>query len=105
MGMVAPRGLLVIDNTIGWLGPIPAYVATSGTKEIYRSLGAADNVAYAEDGGHNHCAFPGNQIDVLGAFVNRFLLGKAGNTNVMRSTVASPTDVNAWIDWTTPILE
>jgi len=105
MGMVAPRGLLVIDNTIDWLGPIPAFVATSAAKEIYRSLGAADNVAYAENGGHNHCAFPGNQQEILAAFVNRFLLGKPGNTNVMQSTVGTSADVSAWIDWTTPTLE
>jgi hypothetical protein len=105
MGMVAPRGLLVIDNTIDWLGPIPAFVATSAAKEVYRSLGAADNVAYAENGGHNHCAFPGNQQEILAAFVNRFLLGKPGNTDVMQSTVGTSADVSAWIDWTTPVLE
>jgi hypothetical protein len=105
MGMVAPRGLLVLDNTVDWLGPVPAFVATSATKEIYRALGAPDNVAYSEVGGHNHCQFPGNQLDVLSAFVQRFLLGEAGNTNVMRSTLGDADDVSAWVDWTTPPLQ
>src|SRR5690606_939390 len=105
MGMVAPRGLLVLDNNIAWLGPLAAFVATSATKEIYRALGVPDNVAYSEAGGHGHCQFPANQLGVLSAFVQRFLLGEAGNTDVMRSTLGDSDDVSAWIDWSTPTLE
>lgn len=105
MGMVAPRGLLVLDNDIDWLGPLAGYVATSAAKEIYTALGVPENIAYSEVGGHGHCSFPGNQLDVLSAFVQRFLLGEAGNTEIMRSTKGDATDVAEWIDWTTPTLE
>ncbi|WP_347329836.1 malectin [Marinimicrobium locisalis] len=105
MGMVAPRGLLVIDNDIDWLGPKAAYVGTAAAKEIYRALGAAENIAYSENGGHTHCAFPDHQQDILAAFVQRFLLGEPGSTGVMRSTQAGEEDVAEWVNWETPTLE
>lgn len=106
MGMVAPRGLLVIDNSgIDWLGAFPAYVGTSAAKEIYRALGAEDNIAYSENGRHDHCAFPAHQQEVLEAFVQRFLFGEPGNTDVMSATTGDEDDVSEWIEWTTPVLE
>lgn len=104
MGMVAPRGLLVLDNTIDWLGPVPGYVGTSAAGEIYKALGAQSNIAYSENGGHTHCEFPSHQRDLLAGFVNRFLLGEPGTTAVFRSTQADEDDVTPWIDWSTPIL-
>ncbi|MCP8898458.1 malectin domain-containing carbohydrate-binding protein [Gilvimarinus xylanilyticus] len=104
IGMVAPRGLLVIDNDIDWLGPKAAYIGTLAAKEIYRALGAPENIAYSENGGHGHCQFPGHQQEVLAAYVQRFLLGEPGNTEVMNSTKAEPGEAEAWIDWTTPSL-
>ncbi len=105
MGMVAPRGLLVLDNDINWLGPLPGFVATSATREIYRALGVPENVAYSENGGHSHCQFPAHQQEVLSAYVQRFLLGEPGNTDVMNSTRGDTDDVNRWVEWTTPVLE
>jgi len=104
MGLVAPRGLLVLDNDIEWLGPIPAYVGTSAAREIYRALGAGDNIAYSENGSHRHCALPDHQRDVLEGFVNRFLLGRPGNTDVSRSTLAEEENAAPWVEWTTPDL-
>lgn len=105
MGMVAPRGLLVIDNNIDWLGPRAAYVGTAAAKEIYRALGAPENIAYSENGGHGHCQFPAHQQEILAAFVQRFLLGEPGSTEVMRSTQADEDDVAEWVDWSTPTLD
>lgn len=105
MAMVAPRGLLVIDNDIGWLGPLPGFVATSAAKEVYKALGAGDNIAYVEDGGHTHCSFPSNQQAVLDAYLQKFLLNGSGNTNVMRSTKGNASNVSEWVDWTTPSLQ
>ena len=104
MGMVAPRGLLVLDNDIDWLGPRAAYVGTAAAKEIYRALGVPENIAYSENGAHAHCQFPAHQQEVLAAYVQRFLLGEPGNTEVMRSSKAKPEDVTPWINWSTPAL-
>lgn len=102
MGLVAPRGLLVLDNDIDWLGPVPAYVGASAAREIYRALGVGDNIAYSENGRHRHCAFPDHQRDLLEGFVNRFLLDKPGATGIFRSTLADEDDVTPWVEWTTP---
>ncbi len=105
MGMVAPRGLLIVDNNIGWLGPLAGYVGTSAAREIYSALGVPENIAYSENGGHTHCQFPAHQQDVLEGFVNRFLLGEPGSTDVMRSTQGDESDVAEWVEWSTPTLE
>lgn len=104
MGLVAPRGLLVLDNDIDWLGPIPAYIGTSAAREIYRALGVEANIAYSENGGHRHCALPDHQRDLLEGFVNRFLLDRPGTTGIFRSTLAEEDAVAPWVDWTTPDL-
>ncbi|WP_339897918.1 dockerin-like protein [uncultured Gilvimarinus sp.] len=104
MGMVAPRGLLVLDNDIDWLGPRAAYVATAAAKEIYRALGVPENIAYSENGAHAHCQLPAHQQEVLAVYVERFLLDEPGNTEVMRSSKAKPEDVTPWINWSTPAL-
>lgn len=104
MGMVAPRGLLVLDNDIEWLGPLSGYIATSAAKEIYTALGVPENIAYSEHGGHPHCQLPDHQQEIFQAYVQKFLLDDAGNTDVMRSTKGGPEDVKKWIDWSTPTL-
>ena len=38
--MVAPRGLLVIENTIDWLGPNASYQNNEVAREIFAALGA-----------------------------------------------------------------
>src|SRR5690606_29968557 len=96
MGMVAPRGLLVLDNNIDWLGPEAAFISSIAAKEIYRALGVADNIAYSEVGGHGHCQLPDQQLDVLGAFVQRFLHDLPGNTAVMRSTQSNAKNATPW---------
>lgn len=105
MGMVAPRGLLILDNDISWLGPRAGYVGTAAAKEIYRALGAADNIAYSENGGHSHCSFPSHQQSVLDAYVKKFLLNQTSNTHVMRTTKSSQSEVNNWVNWSTPTLQ
>lgn len=104
MGMVAPRGLLVVDNDIDWLGPLSGFIATSAAKEIYTALGVPKNIAYSENGYHNHCQLPDHQQEVLSAYVQKFLLDGSGDTEVIKSTKGDSTDVKEWIDWSTPTL-
>jgi hypothetical protein len=57
-------------------------------------------------GGHPHCTeLPQAQLDELGAFVDKFLLGSSSaSTNVVRSDRVVP-DRKRWITWDTPVLE
>ncbi|KAF1831200.1 hypothetical protein BDW02DRAFT_62597 [Decorospora gaudefroyi] len=102
-GMVAPRGLLVIENVIDWLGPVSTSVCMKAGRLIYKALGVPDNMGLTGANGHNHCQFPGNQQSELTAFINRFLLNMTTSTANIEKTPGG-TDVGQYIDWTTPTL-
>ncbi|KAG9387936.1 hypothetical protein A1F94_000828 [Pyrenophora tritici-repentis] len=101
-GMVAPRGLIVIENEIDWLGPVATTACMKAARLIYKSLGAADNMGFTGSGNHNHCSFPANQQADLTAFINKFLLNQSANTNIEKGP--SGADAATYIDWTAPTL-
>ncbi|EMD92651.1 carbohydrate esterase family 15 protein [Bipolaris maydis ATCC 48331] len=101
-GMVAPRGLLVIENEIDWLGPVATTACMKAGRLIYRALGVPDNMGFTGSGNHNHCQFPSNQQADLTAFINKFLLNQSANTNIEKGP--SGADVATYIDWTAPTL-
>lgn len=102
-GMVAPRGLLVIENEIDWLGPVSTTACMKAGRMIYKALGAPDNMGFTGSGNHNHCSFPSNQQADLTAFIGKFLLNQNTNTaNIERGPGGA--DVGTYIDWTTPTL-
>jgi len=82
-GLVAPRGLFVIENDIDWLGP----VSTTGCMEIgqliYQALGVPDNFGFSLVGGHGHCQFPSAQQADLSAYI---------------------VNLSSWYDWVVPSL-
>jgi hypothetical protein len=101
-GLVAPRGLLALDNTdYAWLGPLSAYGAMSATKLIYQSLNASDSFGFSQVGNHSHCVFPSSQQSDLDAYVNKFLLNKTSTTGIFRSTggYESQFSISRWIPW------
>ncbi|KAF5381635.1 hypothetical protein D9615_005545 [Tricholomella constricta] len=105
--LVAPRGLLVIDNTsIDWLGPQSVWGCQKTANKVWQALGVADAMGVSQIGNHNHCAFPSSQQGDLDAFVNKFLKGQSTNTNIMRTDGANNVGfVEAnWVDWTVPTL-
>jgi hypothetical protein len=57
-------------------------------------------------GGHAHCTdVPQAQLNELGAFIDKFVLGQEGaNTNVLRSDRITPNRAG-WITWRTPELD
>ncbi|KAF8152201.1 hypothetical protein B0H34DRAFT_724252, partial [Crassisporium funariophilum] len=105
--LVAPRGLLVIENPDNdWLGPESTWGCQKTGTKIYQALGVADSMGVSQVGGHNHCAFPTSQQADLNAFVNKFLKGQATNTSIVRTD--QPNNVGfvdaTYIDWTVPTL-
>ncbi|EOA89188.1 hypothetical protein ACJQWK_09363 [Exserohilum turcicum] len=102
-GMVAPRGLLVIENEIDWLGPVSTTACMKAGRLIYKALGVPDNMGFTGSGNHNHCQFPSSQQADLSAFISRFLLGQNANTaNIEKGP--SGADAATYIDWTAPTL-
>ncbi|EHL02818.1 hypothetical protein GLAREA_02289 [Glarea lozoyensis ATCC 20868] len=103
--LIAPRGLLVIENNIDWLGP----VSTTGCMRVgalaYQALGATDSFGFSEVAPHNHCTFPSSQQTELTAFINRFLKGDASakTAGVDKSDQAN-VKASTYITWTAPTL-
>jgi len=106
VAMVAPRGLFIMDNPhIANLGPRSASVAALGGAEVYKALGAGDNITYwsdVQDG--NHCATRPEWRTPLQQNIQKFLL-KTGNApgSIRISSKAAGT-LAQWRDWTTPTL-
>ncbi|KAF2819187.1 hypothetical protein CC86DRAFT_472329 [Ophiobolus disseminans] len=102
-GLVAPRGLLVIENEIDWLGPVSTTACMKAGRLIYKALGVPDNMGFTGSGNHNHCSFPSNQQTELTAFINKFLLKQDANTGGVEKG-PSGADAATYIDWTAPTL-
>lgn len=105
--LVAPRGLLVIDNTgIDWLGPQSVWGCQKTANKVWQALGVPDAMGVSQIGNHNHCAFPSSEQGDLDAFVNKFLKGQSTNTNIIRTDGANNVGfVEAnWVNWTVPTL-
>lgn len=105
-GLVAPRGLLVIENTdYDWLGPWSSFGCMKAAQKIYEGVGAGPAFGFSQVGGHSHCQFPSNQQQDLDAYVNKYLLGSGGgSTGVFRSSQNYQFDESQWIKWTAPKL-
>ncbi|CAA7270052.1 unnamed protein product [Cyclocybe aegerita] len=105
--LVAPRALLIIDNTgIDWLGPQSVWGCMKTANKVWQALGVADSMGVSQVGNHDHCQFPGSEQGDLDAFVNKFLKGQSTNSNVIKTDGANGLGfVDAdWIDWTVPTL-
>ncbi|HEY7774285.1 MAG TPA: malectin domain-containing carbohydrate-binding protein [Marinagarivorans sp.] len=107
VGLIAPRGLLVIDNhgrLTDWRGLNfeSTYAATIAGKRIYQALGVEDAVTFVAEG-QSHCQWNGAFSQPLTQNINRFLLGQNGNTGTV-ATDYGAINVDEWIDWTVPNL-
>ncbi len=107
MGMVAPRGLLVIENTsMEWLGNRSAYTSALAAREIWRAHGVEQDFGFSQLGEHNHCQLPAAQVPEVNAFIQKFLLDDgSANTLIFKSDQEFNLNEKAWINWKTPRLK
>jgi len=105
-GMVAPRGLLIIENTgMVWLGNASCWGDSLAGRMVYQALSISDSMGITQVGNHNHCQFPSSQESDVEAFITRFLLGGTANTNIVKTDGKFPNfNENNWVDWTVPTL-
>ncbi|WP_250031697.1 glucuronyl esterase domain-containing protein [Paractinoplanes maris] len=105
--MVAPRGLFIMDNPhIANLGPRSASVAALGAAEVYRALGAGDNISYVSDvSDGTHCANRAEWRTPLQQNIRKFLLRTGNDPGVFRTSSRAQGRLADWIDWTTPVLD
>ncbi|XYI03885.1 dockerin-like protein [Sorangium sp. So ce1128] len=105
VGMVAPRGLLILGNlNYEWLSTNNADQAGGAARMIYEALGAKQNIGYV-DSGHTHCGtdYAGGEQEAIEAFVKKFLLEDASaNTDIWKPK--NELDKAKWVDWTAPTL-
>ncbi|HYP98871.1 MAG TPA: hypothetical protein VER96_09360 [Polyangiaceae bacterium] len=104
VAMVAPRAVLTIANTsIDRLGSEAGYVSMKAAGEVYKALGISDRIGYSQNATGTHCAFPSVQAADVGAFVDKFLVGKSADTAIAKTPYK--TDLSKWYTWTTPTLK
>jgi len=106
-GMVAPRGLLIIENTSQvWLGNQSCWGASVAGHKVYEALSIPASMGASQIGAHNHCQFPASQEPEVDAFISKFMFGgMTANTTIMKTDGAYKFDEAKWIDWTVPILQ
>ena len=106
MALCAPRALYVSGNPdYTWLSNPSCYICSSACGQVYAALGIPDRFGYSIVGGHAHCDVPDSQIPEIGAFVDRFLLGKdSTNTSNIADNPGYTINLSQWIPWTNPTL-
>jgi hypothetical protein len=106
IGMVAPRGLLVLDNpSIAWLGAKNAAVAAAAGAEVYKALGAKDAFMYTSmTSNGNHCANRSEYAGPLSNYVKKHMVGSGGTTTGGVNVSGGAPNMSSWKNWTTPTL-
>lgn len=85
IAMRAPRPIVLLEGTNdSWNCPVCCYHAAKYASFVFEALGVGDRFGWGH-GNHGHCAQSGNndQMKILNAFVNRFLLNKETSTEGM----------------------
>lgn len=98
--LVAPRALLETGNTdYYWLSNRSNYVSARATQRIYNTFGIGDRFGFYIDGGHAHCATLPAESPVIGAFVDKFMLGQANVSSDVEVDPFPNLDYQRWTAW------
>ncbi len=105
-GLVAPRALLIIENTSQvWLGNKSTYDNSMAAHAIWAALGIPDRMGVSQVGDHAHCVWNGSQQAEVTAYVQKFLIGGGtGNTSVLATDGGYRYDEATWAPWEIPVL-
>jgi hypothetical protein len=106
VAMVAPRGLFIMDNPhIANLGPKSAHVAALAGAEVYKALGAGDNITYYSDVQNGtHCSMRPEWSSPLKSNIRKFLNHTGNDPGVIKASPSATGNLSDWIDWSTPTL-
>jgi hypothetical protein len=108
IAMVAPRAIIALGNPeYEWLGDESGYKSVMAASEVFKAMGVADHIGYDFTGNHAHCSAPTSQVNSVKAFVDKYLKGGSGATNIAIKPNSSKfmLDPAGVIDWTTPTLQ
>jgi hypothetical protein len=106
VAMIAPRGLFIMDNPhIANLGPKSASVAALGGAEVFKALGAGDNITYYSDVQNgSHCSVRPEWVAPLKSNIRKFLTKAGNDPGMMKISASAAGKLSDWSDWTTPTL-
>ena len=112
VALCCPRGLLMLGNPdYIWLADGSGYVSMEAARKVWERYGIADRCGFSIIGGHGHCSLPNNQYDVVGAYLDKFLLGLDVDLNTIDNYNVAPIyteggsrataleDLGQWMDW------
>ncbi|QBI53618.1 glucuronyl esterase domain-containing protein [Streptomonospora litoralis] len=107
VAMVAPRGLFIMENPhVDWLGATSGSVAALGGAEVYKALGAEENISYSSDvQDGTHCASRSEWQAPLRQSIEKFLLGTGSAPGEFRIAPSESGDLSQWRSWQTPTLD
>lgn len=107
VALIAPRGLFIMDNPhIANLGPKSASVAALAGAEVYKALGAGDNITYYSDvqnGGH--CSQRPEWSTPLRNNIQKFLKKSGTAAGVIKVSSKASGNLVEWREWQTPTLQ
>jgi hypothetical protein len=106
VGMIAPRGLFIMENPhIDWLGARSGSVAALGGAEVYKALGAGNNISYVSDvADGTHCATRPEWQAPVAQSIKAFLENTGTPPAVFRISSLKQGNLAQWRTWTTPTL-
>jgi hypothetical protein len=106
VGMIAPRGLFVMENPhIDWLAAQSGANAALAGREIYTALGARENISYISNVSNgNHCATRGEWQTPMAQSIQRFLHGSGSAPGTFSISPNKPGNLGQWRNWSTPTL-
>ncbi|GAB4085133.1 hypothetical protein GCM10028784_17630 [Myceligenerans cantabricum] len=106
IGMIAPRGLLLMENPhIDWLGAGSGATSALAGREIYTALGERGNVSYVSDvSDGNHCAHRSEWVQPMRQHIQASLFGNGTGPGDFRISSSRPGNLDQWRSWTTPSL-
>ena len=106
IGMIAPRGLLVLENPHQTQMGAPAgHMATIAGLEIYKALGVEKNVSYhSAVADMAHCSYKTEYTDLLTASIAAFLKHSADPPGQIKVGSGGSVNQADWIDWKAPAL-
>ncbi|SNS93375.1 Cellulose binding domain-containing protein [Asanoa hainanensis] len=106
VAMVAPRGLFVMENPhIDWLAARSGSVAALAGAEVYKALGAGENITYWSDvSDGTHCASRSEWRTPLQQHIQKFLLKTGNAAGTFRISSRKAGNLAEWRDWQTPTL-
>jgi glucuronyl esterase-like protein len=108
VGMVAPRGLLVLDNPhVAQFAASSAHTAVLAGAEVYGALGALGNLSYISDIVNDvHCASGKPEYaQPITQSISRFLKHEGEGAGTIRAGATGTGDLAEWRDWQTPTLQ